>query len=42
MKKTIKNLKSGKTYTVKVRIIKNMNGSTYHGKWSAAKKIKVE
>lgn len=40
--KTIKNLKSGKNYSVKVRAYKKVNGQRYNGKWSKVKKIKVK
>ncbi|MDO4168815.1 MAG: hypothetical protein Q4D45_02855 [Lachnospiraceae bacterium] len=40
--KTIKNLKSGKNYLVKVRAYKKVNGQQYNGKWSKVKKIKVK
>lgn len=40
--KTIKNLKSGKIYSVKVRAYKKVNGRQYNGKWSKVKKIKVK
>ena len=39
--KTVKNLKKGKTYTVKVRAYKAIDGKTYYGAYSAAKKVKV-
>ena len=39
---TVKNLKSGKTYEVKVRAFKKVNGTNYYGAWSAVKKIKVK
>ena len=35
----ISNLKSNKTYYVKVRTYKNVNGQTYYSKWSAVKKV---
>lgn len=40
--KTIKKLKSGKYYSVKVRAYKKVNGRQYNGKWSKVKKIKVK
>ncbi|MCB6994305.1 hypothetical protein LI177_12535 [bacterium 210820-DFI.6.37] len=39
--KTIKKLKGGKTYTVKVRAYKKIDGKTYYGSYSKAKKVKV-
>ena len=39
--KTVKNLKKGKTYTVKVRAYKTIGKDTYYGAYSAAKKVKV-
>ncbi len=41
-KKTVKKLKSGKTYQVKVRAYKAVDGKTYYGTYSAVKKIKVK
>ena len=41
--RTIKNLKKGKVYQVKVRAYKKVNGKTYYGKWSkitTTKKVK--
>lgn len=40
--KTIKNLKAGKTYQVKVRAYKKVNGKTYYGKFSEIKSVKVK
>ncbi len=40
-KRTIKNLKSGKTYYVKMRCYKTVNGQKYYTGWSAAKKIRL-
>ena len=40
--KTIKKLKKGKKYTVKVRAYVKINGKTYKSKWSSAKKIKCK
>lgn len=40
--KTIKNLKSGKNYSVKVRAYKKVNDRQYNGKWSKVKNIKVK
>lgn len=39
--KTIKNLKSGSRYKVRVRGYKTVNGKTYYGKWSESKTVKV-
>ena len=41
-KKTIKSLKSGKTYKVKVRAYKVVDGKTYNGTYSTVKKVKVK
>lgn len=41
-KKTIKKLKSGKTYYVRVRAVVKINGKNYYGKWSAKEKVKVK
>ena len=41
-KKTIKSLKAGKTYKVKVRAYKAVDGKTYNGTYSAVKKVKVK
>ena len=40
--KTISGLKSGKTYYVKVRTYKTVNGTKYYSGYSAVKKIKVK
>ncbi len=40
--KSISNLKTGKTYQVKVRAYKKVNGKTYYGKFSAIKSITVK
>ncbi|MBQ3281915.1 MAG: fibronectin type III domain-containing protein [Eubacterium sp.] len=40
--KTIKGLKSGKKYTVRVRAIREYNGKEYKGKWSAKLYVKVK
>ena len=40
--KTIKDLKKGKTYQVKVRAYKKVNGKTYYGKFSDIKTVKVK
>lgn len=40
--KLIKSLKGGKTYQVKVRAYKKVNGTTYYGAWTAIKKLKVK
>lgn len=39
---TFKGLKKNKTYYVKVRAMKNVNGKTYYGKWSAKKVVKTK
>lgn len=41
VKRTIKKLKSGKTYTIKVRAYKKIGSKTYYGKYSKAKKVRV-
>ena len=41
-KVTLKKLKSGKTYQVKVRAFKVVKGKTYSGKWSKIGKAKVK
>lgn len=41
-KKTIKNLKKGKKYSVKVRAYKTVGGKNYFGKFSATKTVKVK
>lgn len=38
---TIKNLKSGKTYTVRVRVCKKIDGKNYWGAYSPVYKVKV-
>ncbi|WP_269478267.1 hypothetical protein [Hominibacterium faecale] len=40
--KTIKKLKKGKTYTVKVRAYKAIDGKTYYGAYSKTKKVRVK
>jgi hypothetical protein len=40
--KKIKKLTSGGKYTIKVRAYKKVDGKTYYGKWSAAKKVRVK
>lgn len=42
VKKTVKGLKSKKTYYVKVRAYKVVDGKTYYGAYSNAKKIKIK
>lgn len=39
--KTIKSLKRGKTYYVRVRAYKTVNGTKYYGKWSSVLKLKL-
>lgn len=41
-KYTLKKLKSKKTYQVKVRAFKKIDGYTYNGSWSKVKKVKVK
>ena len=38
--KKITGLKAKKTYYVRIRTYKNLNGRTYWSKWSEAKKVK--
>ena len=40
--KTVKNLTKGKTYKVKVRAYKTVNGTNYYGAFSAVKTVKVK
>jgi len=42
VKRTLKKLKTGKTYYVRVRAFKKVKGKTYYSAWSAAKKAKVK
>ena len=42
VKKTLKNLKKGKTYYVRIRAYKKVDGQAYWSAWSAAKKAKVK
>ena len=42
VKKTLKNLKKNKTYYVRIRAYKEVNGQTYWSAWSATKKAKVK
>ena len=39
--KTIKKLKKGKKYCIKVRTIKKTKKKTYYGKWSKEKIVKI-
>jgi len=41
-KKTIKNIKKGKTYYVRIRAYKKVNGKAYYSAWSAVKKVKIK
>lgn len=38
---TVKKLKAKKTYYVRVRVYKKIAGSTYYGKWSSRKSVKI-
>lgn len=38
----VNNPKKGKTYYFRVRGVKTVNGTTYYGKWSDVKKIKIK
>lgn len=38
---TIRNLKKGKTYYVKARAVKIVNGTRYYGSWSKVKKVVI-
>ena len=40
--KTITKLTSKKTYSVRVRAYKKINGKVYYGNWSKVRKIKVK
>ena len=42
VKKTIKKLKSGKTYYVKIRAYQTVDGKKVYGAWSKAKRVKVK
>ena len=42
VKKVIKKLKSKKTYKVRIRGYKKIDGKTYYGKWTSFKKAKVK
>ena len=39
---TIKKLKSKRTYYVRIRSYKKVDGKIYYSKWSAVKKVKVK
>jgi len=39
---TVKKLSSKKTYYVKIRAYKKVNGKTYYSRWSAIKKVRVK
>lgn len=39
---TVKKLKAKKTYYVRVRVYKKIAGSTYYGKWSNKKSVKIK
>ncbi len=40
--KTIKKLKSGKTYYIRIRTKSKKNGKTVYSKWSSTKKVKIK
>ena len=40
--KTLKKLKKGKTYYVRVRAYKTVSGTTYYGKYSSGKKVRIK
>ena len=42
VKRVLKNLKTGKTYYVRIRARKKVNGKTYYSTWSGAKSAKVK
>ena len=42
VKKTIKGLKKGKVYYLRIRAYKKVDGKTYWSAWSGAKKVKVK
>ena len=42
VKHVLKNLKTGKTYYVRIRARKKVNGTTYYSTWSGAKTAKVK
>lgn len=39
---SFKKLSKGKTYSVKVRAAKTINGKTYYSQWSSEKKVKID
>ncbi|MCD7715202.1 MAG: fibronectin type III domain-containing protein, partial [Lachnospiraceae bacterium] len=39
---TLSSLKKGKTYYVRIRTYKTVNGKTYYSAWSAKKKVKIK
>lgn len=41
-KLTVKKLKSGKKYYVRIRTYKTVNGTSYYSEWSKAKKVKIK
>lgn len=41
-KLTVKKLKAGKKYYVRIRICKIVNGTTYYSDWSKAKTVKIK
>lgn len=40
--KVISGLKKGKTYYVRVRAYKKVDGEKYYGSWSGVKKVKIK
>jgi len=41
VKRTLKGLKKGRTYYVRIRAYRKVDGKTYRSAWSAPKKAKV-
>ena len=39
---TVKKLRSKKTYYVRIRAYKKVNGKTYYSRWSVLKRVKVK
>ncbi|MCD7715739.1 MAG: hypothetical protein LUI39_04720 [Lachnospiraceae bacterium] len=40
--KTLSGLKKGKTYYVRIRTYKKVNGNTYYSAWSSKKTVKIK